>query len=77
MPERPSREPASQGLRPLDGQPVTALIGFSETATESRGKISHQLNTQKPAVTLDCGLRPLWGVRQIQGKFALEIKNMI
>ena len=24
--------------RPLDGQPVTALIGFSETATESRGK---------------------------------------
>lgn len=38
MPERPSRQPASQGLRRLDGQPVTALFGISEAATESRGK---------------------------------------
>jgi hypothetical protein len=38
MPERPSREPASQVLRTLDGQPVTALNGISEAATESWGK---------------------------------------
>ena len=39
MPEHPSRTSrASAVLRILDGQPVTALYGISEAATEGRGK---------------------------------------
>jgi hypothetical protein len=51
MIERPSSQPATQGLRRLDGQPITALFGISKAATEDREKSNHQ-STQEETSNL-------------------------